>query len=100
MKNLNNLITIFGVTFFCISCSVLAKSESEKQIIDGSVYIKCIDPRPQICTREYIPVCAIKNTDVECVTTPCPTTENNTHATGCTACADPKVIKYKQGKCE
>ena len=91
---------MFAVSFLCISCSFPVMSETEKKIIDSSVYIKCKDPRPQICTREYIPVCAIKNTGVECVTAPCPTTEEKTYATGCTACADPKVIKYKQGKCE
>ena len=75
-------------------------SETEKQHIDSNVPIKCKEPRPEICTREYMPVCATKNTGVVCVTTPCPSTEDKTYATGCTACADPKVIKYKQGQCE
>ena len=91
---------MFGVTFFCISYSVPVMSEVEKQKIDSNVFIKCKDPRPQICTREYKPVCAIKNTAVVCITAPCPTTEEKTYATGCTACADPNVIKYKHGKCE
>lgn len=75
-------------------------SETEKEHIDSNVFIKCKKPRPEICTREYNPVCATKNTSVVCVTTPCPSTEEKTYATGCTACADPKVIKYKQGQCE
>jgi len=98
MKKLTRL-TILSVTFFCISCSVSVMSESEKQHIDSNDFIMCKEPRPNICTREYNPVCATKNTGVVCVTTPCPSTEEKTYSTGCTACADPKVIKYKQGQC-
>ena len=100
MKKLNSLITILSVSFFCISCSVSVMSKTEKQHIDSNVFIMCKEPRPEICTREYKPVCATKSTGVMCVTTPCPSTEEKTYATGCTACADPKVIKYKQGQCE
>ena len=61
---------------------------------------KCTNPRPQICTREYRPVCATKDTGVRCITTPCQSTEEITYATGCTACADPKVSHYRLGKCK
>ena len=94
------LITVLSITFLCISCSVSVTNETEKQHIDSNDSTKCKEPRPEICTREYMPVCATKNTGVVCVTTPCPSTEEKTYATGCTACADPKVIKYKQGQCE
>ncbi|MDC3332885.1 hypothetical protein OAV62_01450, partial [bacterium] len=67
---------------------------------DNSSYTLCTDPRPQMCTREYMPVCAIKDTAIRCITTPCPSTQEVTYATGCTACADEKVIKYKQGACD
>jgi hypothetical protein len=100
MIKLNNLIAILGVTFFCVSCSVSVMSETEKENADNNVFIKCKEPRPEICTREYNPVCATKNTGIVCITTPCPSTEEKTYSTGCTACADPTVIKYTQGQCE
>lgn len=100
MKILNNLLIVLGVTFFSMSCSISVTSETEEKNIDNNIFITCNNPRPEICTREYNPVCATKKTGVVCVTTPCPSTEEKTYATGCTACADPMVIKYKKGQCE
>lgn len=51
--------------------------------------IMCEEPRPQLCTREYNPVCAaLKNGSTR------------TAATGCTACADSEVTGYIMGACE
>jgi len=49
---------------------------------------RCTDPRPQICTREYRPVCATLKGGIK-----------KTYATGCTACADSKVYDYTPGAC-
>ena len=49
----------------------------------------CEDPRPQICTREYNPVCATYKD-----------ASKKTGATGCSACSDPEVIGYIMGACE
>ena len=99
MEKLTSLIIIFSTLFFCISCSTATISGPENKQQDDARITQCEDPRPEICTREYIPVCAVKDTGVQCVTTPCPSTEEKTYATGCTACADNKVIEYKQGAC-
>jgi len=48
----------------------------------------CEAPRPKICTREYMPVCAKLKTNVF-----------KTYATGCTACADVNVISYTTDSC-
>lgn len=92
-------LLILSITLLCMSCSSEVISQTEKQNQDHHVFTVCKDPRPQICSREYNPVCAIKNTGIVCMTTPCPSTEVKTYATGCTACADAKVIKYQQGPC-
>ncbi len=74
-------------TLAIVACdTTIAKNDvpSEENII-----VTCTEPRPQICTNEYKPVCA--------------TLENNkqeTYATGCTACADKFVLSYRNGVCE
>lgn len=60
----------------------------------------CPEQRSQICTREYFPVCATRDTGIRCVTTPCPSSEEKTYGNGCTACADEKVMEYRIGACE
>lgn len=62
--------------------------------------IKCPNDRSPMCTREYTPVCATRDTGVRCLTTPCPSTEEKTYGNGCTACADVKVLHYRVGACE
>jgi len=61
--------------------------------------VVCTDPRPQVCTMIYDPVCATQDTGVRCVTTPCPSTEQVTKSSSCSACSDPKVISYVKGEC-
>jgi len=51
-------------------------------------YTVCKEARPQICTMEYIPVCAKRNDN-----------SFKTYASGCSACSDVNVIKYKAGQC-
>jgi len=51
-------------------------------------YKVCKEPRPQICTMEYVPVCAQKKNK-----------SFKTYASGCSACSDATVIKYKTGEC-
>ena len=49
----------------------------------------CKEPRPQICTMEYVPVCAkLKDNTFK------------TFASGCSACSDKNVILYKAEKCQ
>lgn len=61
---------------------------------------QCSDPRPQMCTREYKPVCANRDTGIRCVTTPCPAAEWKTYGNACDACSDKAVTGYRPGACE
>ena len=91
--------SIIYVTFILLTaCSPQTTDTATKPVNQESVTV-CKEPRSPMCTREYNPVCATKDTGVRCVTTPCPSTELKTYATGCTACADEKVISYTAGKC-
>jgi hypothetical protein len=51
--------------------------------------VQCTDPRPQICTMDYTPVCATR----------AEATEMATYANACTACADLSVIYHQPGAC-
>lgn len=66
----------------------------------GEGYMVCEEPRPEICTREFRPVCAQRDIGVRCVTTPCETIEPVTAGNACTACSDPAVLGYYPGRCE
>lgn len=76
---------------------IVDKTESATE--QKSDVTECQEPRPQMCTREYNPVCATRDTGVRCVTEPCPASERLTYPTGCTACADPKVVSHVPGAC-
>ena len=49
----------------------------------------CTEPRPQICTRIYKPVCASLHDQ-----------NQKTYASDCTACADTNVISHVPGECQ
>ena len=49
----------------------------------------CPEPRPEICTMDYTPVCA-RHTDGSF----------KTYSNGCTACTNPSVEGYVEGACE
>jgi hypothetical protein len=51
--------------------------------------VACAEPRPQVCTQDYRPVCALLNDG-----------NFKTYANGCNACADPAVTGYREGPCE
>jgi hypothetical protein len=56
---------------------------------ENSGLTHCTEPRPQICTNEYNPVCATLAGG-----------QRETRATGCTACADAAVVGWVMGACE
>ena len=79
-----------------IACS---NPEPGKPVANEDAVV-CKDPRPEMCTQEYLPVCATRDNGVRCVTTPCESTETVTYSNGCMACSDPAVYFYHPGACE
>jgi hypothetical protein len=51
--------------------------------------VACKDPRPQMCTAIYDPVCGLTADD-----------SYQTYASACTACGDTKVSGHRPGACE
>lgn len=68
--------------------------------IPNEALTECRDPRPEVCTMDYRPVCARRDSGVRCVTAPCPSKDWKTYSNGCTACSDPEVSAYARGACE
>ena len=48
----------------------------------------CADPRPQVCTMEYDPVCAVLIKG-----------GTKQYSSPCNACADDNVVSYSAGSC-
>ena len=88
------LITIASIAL--CGCAATPEPPTTRSDID----VRCEDPRPQMCTREYRPVCALRDTGIRCVTIPCPSTEWKTYGNACDACADVDVIGHLPGACE
>ncbi len=63
-------------------------------------YIACLEPRPELCTQQYDPVCAERDTGIRCVTTPCDSSEWLRYANACMACADSRVYGYVPRDCD
>ena len=48
----------------------------------------CMDPRPQICTMEFVPVCGVRDGG-----------EKESFPNGCGACSNQGIVGYLPGEC-
>ena len=48
----------------------------------------CSEPRPQVCTMEFLPTCAVLDAG-----------ERKEFASPCVACSDSRVVGYVSGSC-
>lgn len=60
---------------------------------------QCQAARPEFCTMEYNPVCALKDNNIRCITTPCASFDAVTTSNACAACSDAAVLGYYSGSC-
>ncbi len=75
-------------------------AEPKASSADQSKPIVCEEPRSEVCTKEFRPVCATVDTGVRCIKAPCPSTQKRTVGNGCMACADAQVQSYVPGPCQ
>lgn len=53
---------------------------------------RCTEPRPEICTMDYTPVCGLQRVSG--------TEQWKTYSNACTACSDSSVTGYRKDACE
>ncbi len=71
-----------------LTLSVFGCASGQPKALDGP-QTACIEPRPQICTMDYTPVCAALVSG-----------EDKTYSNGCSACADVNVVSHRLAACE
>lgn len=81
------LVVVVMIGFVSVACSP-APSE-DKAASPGADLTACQDPRPQICTAHYDPVCGSAGDD-----------NYKTYGNACSACADRAVSGHRPGACE
>ena len=74
------VLQVLGLLFILGGC------ESPTQL--SQLEERCMEPRAQVCTREYQPVCGLDGTG-----------QWQEYGNGCTACADAQVLGYNRGQC-
>ena len=94
-KSQSMILAALVVCLFAVGCM----RSSVDALAGFRLDAECEDPRPELCTRDYRPVCALRDTGVRCITTPCPSTEWKTYSNACSACSDPDVMGYKLDEC-
>jgi len=89
MLNKTRMLSLVSSSLLIIGCATTSEEENKINNEPGALdLILCEEPRPQICTREYDPVCATLQDG-----------STKTDSTGCTSCSDPEVVGYKKGAC-
>jgi len=78
------LVITFFIFLGCASGTSIGKPDPE---ISPSP-VPCSNPRPEICTQDYIPVCGKLSSE-----------SHKTYSNACNACADLKVVNFQPGPC-
>ena len=95
-------LVLSGVILLAVACDPVTKTVTHKNDNKPAKptvakFVKCKTSRPEMCTEEYRPVCATRNTGMRCGKAPCPATKKLTYPNACSACADKKVSGYLSG---
>jgi len=90
-KSVLCILILFVALFMAVSAMANGYQEEKPPESGGEVEALtiCQEPRPQICTMDYQPVCA----QLEDGTF-------KTYSNDCTACSETLVIGHREGACE
>ncbi len=81
---LKGLFVILSVVFLPLSCM----NPSYEKTLDIKL-VQCATPKPNVCTREYQPVCGFESDG-----------NHKTFGNACEACANTQVTNYYSGACQ
>ncbi len=76
-------IALLSGLFLSTACSI-----AQTEVNEQAEAVPCKNPRPQICTMNYDPVCGLHKDH-----------SSKTYSNGCGACADAEVISWQKGQC-
>ena len=82
-------VTTTFLAMAILTLSACASVAPPKEIPDTKGLTPCTEPRPQLCTMDYQPVCGQLQSG-----------EFKTYSNGCGSCTDPAVVGYRAGECE
>ena len=100
-------VIISAVLFVLTACGGATKTVPDKveapKLDTPVVVVKCTTPRPQMCTRQFDPVCGTAleapacKPGMLCAAVMLPT--KKTYSNSCTACSNPNVQSHTAGAC-
>ncbi len=73
---------LLGLSLLCFGC---VTSSNSKTVQGG---IRCTEPRPQMCTMDFRPVCGVSADGTL-----------KTYSNACGACSHAQVIAWREGDC-
>lgn len=80
--------TLYSITFATLMFLTGPGLAGEERTQNAKAVTICEDPRPQVCTMDYRPVCGnLADGDVK------------TYSNGCGACSDANVTSWVEGEC-
>ena len=80
------IVTLALAAMVAAACSPLPPAGEAMPAGSGST--ACADPRPQVCTLQYDPVCGFSGDG-----------KSTTYSNACSACADETVSGHRPGAC-
>ena len=86
MKSLCKIVSVLLVAL--ISLLQLSCATHNHEAMDYGELVECTSPKPEVCTREYKPVCGFEADG-----------NHSTFSNSCTACASPDVTSFCEHEC-
>jgi hypothetical protein len=87
MNSKGLILTVALIGALALACS--SSPDGSEDATEKVPVTACAEPRPELCTMEYIPVCGHHYSG-----------ERKTYSNACAACSDPDVSGRRPGPCE